>query len=78
MFALRAARPLLEAFYAPLLSPNQLRIILDARVRVTAEVTDIRRKLLVMRRDGFVLKELSLSTPPDDGVVASWRKYQHR
>jgi prepilin-type N-terminal cleavage/methylation domain-containing protein len=35
-------------------------------------------RLMVMKRDGTVLRELATDVPPAEGIVASWRKYQHR
>jgi prepilin-type N-terminal cleavage/methylation domain-containing protein len=35
-------------------------------------------KLVVMGRDGVVLRELATTVPPAEGVVATWRKYEHR
>jgi prepilin-type N-terminal cleavage/methylation domain-containing protein len=35
-------------------------------------------RLVVMRRDGTVLRELSTDVAPAPGIVASWRKYWHR
>jgi hypothetical protein len=35
-------------------------------------------RLVVMRRDGTLLRELATDIAPAEGVVASWRKYEHR
>jgi hypothetical protein len=32
----------------------------------------------VLGRDGTLSRELGTDTPPAEGVVASWRKYEHR
>jgi hypothetical protein len=34
--------------------------------------------LMVMGRNGQILRELGTDVPPAAGVVASWRKYEHR
>jgi prepilin-type N-terminal cleavage/methylation domain-containing protein len=35
-------------------------------------------KLVVLNRDGTLSHELATDMPPAEGVVASWRKYEHR
>jgi prepilin-type N-terminal cleavage/methylation domain-containing protein len=35
-------------------------------------------RLMVLNRQGQVLRELGTDVPPASGVVASWRKYEHR
>ena len=35
-------------------------------------------KLVILRRDGTLSRELGTDVPPAEGVVASWRKYEHR
>ena len=35
-------------------------------------------RLVVLRRDGTLVRELATDVPPAEGVVASWRKYEHR
>jgi prepilin-type N-terminal cleavage/methylation domain-containing protein len=36
-------------------------------------------KLMILRRkDGTLMRELGTAVPPAEGVVASWRKYEHR
>jgi hypothetical protein len=34
--------------------------------------------LMVLNRSGQILRELGTDVPPAAGVVASWRKYEHR
>jgi prepilin-type N-terminal cleavage/methylation domain-containing protein len=43
-------------------------------------VTELGKQKLVIlrRRDGSVSRELGLLMPPASGVVATWRKYEHR
>ena len=35
-------------------------------------------KLVVLRRDGSFNREIGTVVPPPEGVVATWRKYEHR
>lgn len=35
-------------------------------------------RLVILTRDGALSRELGISAPPGEGVVASWRKYMHR
>ena len=35
-------------------------------------------RLAVLRRDGAVLRELATDVAPAEGIVASWRKYEHK
>jgi prepilin-type N-terminal cleavage/methylation domain-containing protein len=35
-------------------------------------------RLMVLNREGVMLRELGTDVPPAEGVVASWRKYEHR
>jgi prepilin-type N-terminal cleavage/methylation domain-containing protein len=35
-------------------------------------------RLMVLSRDGVMLRELGTDVSPAEGVVASWRKYEHR
>jgi hypothetical protein len=35
-------------------------------------------RLAIITRSGSLVRELSTPTPPGEGVVASWRKYEHR
>jgi hypothetical protein len=45
-----------------------------------ANVSDdlMKWRLVVMDRDGGVLYDVATDVPPAEGVVASWRKYEHR
>ncbi len=51
----------------------------DLLANVATVANSTRWKLVILRRrDGSLSRELSLTMPPAQGVVASYRKYEHR